>query len=194
MISTEQVKELRDKTGISVMQCKKALEETGGDLEKALVVLKRKGNEVAEKKADRELKSGVVASYIHSTGRVGAMVELLCETDFVANNDEFKQLAYDIAMQVAATDAQYLTANDINEEEMAKAKEIIAKEVEGKPADMQEKILQGKLDSYFSDKVLLNQSFIKDSDKTIEDLIKGATQKFGERTEVGKFEKFIIGA
>ena len=193
MITTDQVKELRDKTGISVMQCKKALEEADGDMEKAMVILKRKGNEIAEKKASRDLNSGVVSAYIHAGGKVGAMVELLCETDFVAGNEEFKDLAYNIAMQIAATDATYLSADDINEEEKAKAKEILMKEVEGKPEEMKEKILQGKMDSYFADKVLLKQAYIKDPEKTIEDLVKAAVQKFGERTEIGRFEKFSIG-
>ena len=117
MITTDQVKELRDRTGISIMQCKKALEEASGDMEKALVLLKKKGAEIADKKSDRSLGAGVVASYIHSTGSVGAMVELWCETDFVAKNEEFKALAREIAMQIAATNPSFVSSDEINEEE-----------------------------------------------------------------------------
>ncbi len=191
-INIEQVKRLRDETGISVMQCQKALEETAGDFEKAVIVLRKKGAEVAAKKSDRNLGAGAVASYIHAGGNVGSMVELFCETDFVSGNEEFKKIAYDIAMHVAASNPEYLSVNDITENDKEKAKEVFLKEVEGKPEEMKEKILSGKLDAYFGERVLLNQPFIKNSEQTIKNLIDGATQKFGERVEIGRFVRFSI--
>lgn len=193
-ITTEQVKELRDKTGISIMQCKKALEDAGGDAEKALVILKKKGAEIAGKKGDRTLGAGVVASYIHSTGSVGALVELWCETDFVAKNEEFKALAKDIAMQIVATNPEFKSATDIAPEAREKAKEVFQKEVEGKPENMKEQILEGKLVAYFKDKVLLEQDYIKDGSQTIASKIDSAIQKFGEKVEIGKFSRFSTGS
>ncbi|MEX0932442.1 MAG: elongation factor Ts [Parcubacteria group bacterium] len=149
MVTTEEIKALRDETGLSIMQCKKALEDAEGDKEKALKLLKERGADIAESKGGRTLGSGVVTSYIHSNGNVGVLLELACETDFVAKNPEFKAIAYDIAMHIAAMN----------------------------PEDSKE---------------LLEQSFIKDSSKTIEDLVNGAVQKFGERTEVGRFTRYSI--
>lgn len=191
-ITTETVKQLRDKTGVSIMQCKKALEETQGDMEKAILVLQKKSAGIAEKKSDRTLGSGVVASYIHNTGRVGTMVELMCETDFVANNEEFKKLAHDIAMHVSATNPQFLKMEDIDEHSNELAKEMFAKEVEGKPEDMKAKILEGKLASYWSERVLLDQSFIKNPDLKIKNLIESAIQKFGEKIELSRFTRYSI--
>ncbi len=192
MITTDQVKELRDKTGIAIMQCRKALEEAGGDMEKAIVILRKKGAEVADKKSDRSLGAGVVASYIHNTGTVGVMLELWCETDFVAKNDEFKTLAKDIAMQIAATNPQYLSVNDISLEDKTKAAEVFEKEVLGKPENLKQQILDGKIAAYFKDRVLMEQEYIKDSSLTISTLLKNATQKFGEKTAIGKFARFSI--
>ncbi len=189
----DQIKELRDRTGISVMQCGKALEEAGGDMEKAIIILQKKGSEAASKKQDRELGAGVVKSYVHSTGTVGTLVELHCETDFVSKNPEFATLAYDIAMHIAAARPTFLQKGDISEEAKNLAKEVFIKEVEGKPEEMKEKILQGKLDSYFADKVLLDQAFIKNPDMTIQNLIDAAIQKFGEKIQVGKFVRFDVG-
>ncbi len=190
MITTEQVKELRDRTGLSIMQCKKALEEAGGDIEKAIVILRKASGGVASKKSDRTLGAGVVASYIHSGGAVGAIVELSCETDFVAKNEEFKAIAYDIAMQVAATDPQFLRMEDITPDSKRSAMEVFSAEVEGKPEEMKEKILEGKLNSYFGEKTLMEQDFIKNPELKVKDLITGAVQKFGERVEVRRFVRF----
>jgi elongation factor Ts len=190
MITTEQVKELRDRTGLSIMQCKKALEEAGGDMEKAIIILQKKSGDVAMKKADRTLGSGTIQSYIHGMGSVGAIVELSCETDFVAKNEEFKAIAYDIAMQVAATDPQFLKMEDITDENKKAATEVFQKEIADKPADMQEKILEGKLNAYFGEQTLLEQPFIKNSDLKVKDIVSGATQKFGERIEVRRFVRF----
>lgn len=172
------------------MQCKKALEEAGGDMDKAIVILQKQSAGIAEKKAERALGAGAIASYIHGAGSVGAIVELSCETDFVAKNEEFKALAYDIAMQVAANDPQFLKMEDITPDMKKAAEEVFTAETEGKPEDLKAKILEGKLQSYFGEKTLLEQDFIKDGEKKIKDLITGATQKFGERIEVRRFVRF----
>lgn len=192
VITTEQVKELRDITGVSIMQCKKALEEAEGDLEKAKIALAKISKQVAGKKSDRNLGAGTISSYIHQGGKVGSMVELMCETDFVAKNDDFQRLAKDIAMQVAATAPEFLKMEDITESDMAKAKELFAEEAEGKPENIKEQIIKGKLDAYFGEKTLLEQPFIKNSDKKVRDLLDEAVQKFGERTEITKFQRFSI--
>lgn len=190
-IPTAHVKELRDKTGISIMQCRKALEEAGGDMEKAIIILQKQSKGLSLKKASRSLGSGVVSSYIHS-GTVGVMLELLCETDFVAKNEEFKAMAYDIAMHIAATNPEYLKKEDISEEARAKVAEVLAEEVKDKPENMREKILQGKIDAYFGERILLDQAFIKDQNMTIAGLIESAIQKIGERIEIGRFVRFSI--
>jgi elongation factor Ts len=187
MITTDQVKELRDKTGISVMQCKKALEEAGGDMEKALILLKKKGAEIASKKSERSLGAGTIGVYVHGNGAIGSMVILQAETDFVAKNEEFVALARDIAMHVSATNPEFLSREDITEDEMSKAREVFNAEVEGKPENLKEQILQGKLDAYFKEKILLEQNFIKNEEQTINDLIEGAIQKFGEKIQVAKY-------
>lgn len=190
MVTTDLIKELRDATGVSVMQCKKALEEAGGDKDKALVILKKKGAEAAAKRGDRTLGAGTIQAYIHSTGASGVMVELACETDFVGKNEDFKKLAYDIAMHVAAMRPEFLRKEDITEEAKELAKSVFAAEVEGKPAEMKEKILAGKLESYFADRVLMNQPFIKNPELTIEGLLSQAVQKFGEKTELVRFVRY----
>ena len=192
MISTEQIKELRDRTGISVMQCRKALEEASGDMEKAIIILRKKGADVAAKKSDRTLGAGAVASYIHATGTVGAMVILSCETDFVSGNDEFKKLAYDIAMHITATNPDFLKKEDISEADKKRAMEVFEKEVAGKPKEMKAKILEGKLSAYFADKILLEQPFVKNPEMTINALIQTAVQKFGEKIELTKFVRFAV--
>jgi len=191
-ITTDLVKELRDLTGISVMQCKKALEEADGNKEKALVLLRKKGASVAAKKADRELKAGTVASYVHAGGTIGAMVVLSCETDFVSGNEEFKTLARDLAMQVAATAPEYASLEAIPEEAKQAAREVFEKEVKDKPKEMQGKILEGKLASYFKEKTLLDQPFIKDGERTVRDLVDGAIQKFGEKIAVANFVRVSL--
>lgn len=187
-ITTDIIKELREATGVSVMQCKKALHEAGGDLAKAMVILKKHSAASAEKKAERTLKAGVVGSYVHD-GAIGAMVVLSCETDFVAKNPEFAALARDLAMQVAATNPMYTVMLEISDEAKQAAVAVFEKEVAGKPKDMQAKILEGKLASHFRDQVLLDQPFIKDEAKTVHQLLNEATQKFGERVEVSRFAR-----
>jgi elongation factor Ts len=192
MITTEQIKELRDKTGVSVMQCKKALEEAGGDMEKAQVILRKISKAQADKKADRVFGAGIIQSYIHSSGTIGAMVELVCETDFVSKNEDFKALARDIAMHATASGAEFLKASEIKEEDQRAAKEVFAGEVEGKPENIKAQILEGKLKAYFAEKTLLDQPFIKNPDITIQGLVDQAIQKFGEKIEIARFVRFSV--
>lgn len=194
MVTTDSVKKLRDKTGVSVMQCKHALEEAKGDMEKAVVILHKKSGVIVARKADRALGSGVVQAYIHNNNSIGAVVVLGCETDFVAKNRDFIKLAYNIAMHITATNPEFTTRADVSEKAFRVVKEVFAREVTdlpaattaqaGKPKDMRERILEGKLDAYFKEKILMEQSFIKDPDKTIGALINEAVQKFGERIEI----------
>ena len=188
-ISTDVIKTLRDRTGVSIMQCKKALEEAQGDVGQAEVILRKRSGGAAEKKADRTLGAGAIGVYVHD-GAIGAMVLLSSETDFVSKNPEFVALAREIAMHVAAANPHYLSDADIPADARTAALAVFQKEVEGKPEDMQAKILEGKLASYFKDQVLLDQPFIKDETKTIRDLINEAAQKFGERIEISQFVRF----
>ncbi len=191
-ITTDQIKELREATGVSVMQCKKALEESSGDMEKAKIVLQKQSKVAASKKGDRSLGAGIVSSYIHAGGTVGVLVELACETDFVSKNEEFQKIAYDIAMHIAASAPEFLKRDEITVEAEQKAKEVFVKDIEGKPVDLQDQIMKGKLDAYFNEKVLLNQKFIKDPEKTVGDIIETAVQKFGERVEILRFSRFSV--
>jgi elongation factor Ts len=191
-ITTEQIKELRDATGVSVMQCKKALEEAGGDYDKAIVLLRKKSGEISAKKGDRTFAAGTVQAYIHANGTVGAMVELNCETDFVSNNEEFKTLARDIAMHVAASNPKFVKKEEITEADLKAAKAVFEEEVKDKPADKRAMILEGKLAMYASEMVLLDQPFIKNPELTIQGLLDSATQKFGEKTAVSRFMRFKV--
>ena len=186
-ITSAQLKELRDLTGISVMQCKRALEEAGGDMDKAKIILQKKGGEIALKKSDRELGAGAIGSYVHATNEIAALVKLSCETDFVSKNSEFVSLAKDIAMHVAAQAPLYINRRQVDDVALTKAREVFSVEVKDKPAEMQEKILAGKLDAYFKDRILLEQPFIKDPERTIGDLINSAIQKFGENIDTFRF-------
>lgn len=191
-ITSAQLKELRDQTGISVMQCKRALEEAGGDMEKAIIILKKKRSEAAEKKSDREIGAGAIGSYVHNTNEVAALVLLGCETDFVSKNAEFVALARDIAMHVAALAPKYIFKSEVDETTLAKAKEVFAAEIKDKPADMVEKILAGKMDSYFKEQILMEQPFIKNPETTIGEMVNGAVQKFGENVTVVKVERLSV--
>ena len=190
----EQVKDLREKTGISIMQCKKALEDAGGDMTKALVLLQKKGAEIAAKKAERTLKSARIISYIHGAGTVGVMLELCSESDFVSKHEDFAALGKDIAMQIAATNPVYLKKEDVPQEEKDKVMSAFADEVKGKPEAMREKILNGKLDAFFKEKILIEQDFIKDPSVTVNTLIQNAIQKFGEKIEVARYVRFNVQA
>jgi elongation factor Ts len=200
-ISAELVKELREKTGASIMECRNALVESGGDLEKAMDNLRKRGKEKAAKKADRATAEGVIVSYIHGNKKIAAMVELLCETDFVAKNAEFQELAYDLAMHIAALDPKYISSENIDEKEKLEyekfAREEFASEPaspagKNKPADLIEKIVMGKAKKHFDEISLLSQSFVKNPDTTVEDLIKEKIAKIGENIQVGNFVRFEI--
>jgi elongation factor Ts len=195
VISAEQVKQLREKTGAGMMDCKRALEETGGDVEKAIEYLRKKGAATAEKRAGKETNQGVVEAYIHAGGRIGAMVELNCETDFVAKTPGFKQLAHDIAMQVAAMSPRYVSREQVETSAVEKELEIYKSQAmnEGKNAQIAEKIAQGRLEKFFQEVVLLEQSFIKDSGKTIKDLLDEEMGRVGEKISIRRFERFHLG-
>jgi elongation factor Ts len=194
-ISSEIVKKLRDKTGAGMMDCKRALTETNGDMEAAIEHLRKKGAAVAAKRADKETNQGVVEAYIHAGGRIGTMVELNCETDFVAKTPGFKQLAHDIAMQIAAMTPQYISREQIEKKVIDKELEIYktAAMNEGKPEQIAEKIAQGRLDKFYQEVVLLEQSFIKDSGKTIKDLVDEETAKVGEKISIRRFVRYQLG-
>lgn len=191
-ITSALIKELRDKTGISVMQCKRALEEAEGDMDKATIILKKKRSDAADKKSDREIAAGAVGTYVHNTNEVAAMALLGCETDFVSKNPEFVELAKEVALHVAATNPTYIRREEVPEEAVAKAKDLFSKEVEDKPAEMQEKILEGKLASYFKDQILSEQPFVKNPDTTISEMITGAVQKFGENVQIVKISRVSV--
>ncbi len=191
-ITTNIIKALRDETGVSVMQCKKALEEAKGDVEKAKVILRKASAAIASKKADRELGAGIAAAYTHAGGSVVGAVVLSCETDFVSKNEEFGKLAYDIAMHVAAMAPQFRSRDDVKESDIRAAREVFEKEAENVPEQVREKAVQGKLESYLGERVLLDQSFIKDSSMTVRQLLDGAVQKFGEKVEVTKFVRLTV--
>lgn len=193
-ITTAEIKKLRDETGISIMQCKKALEEAEGDMEKAKMILRKVAAKAATKKADRELGAGLVRAYIHGNNTVGTLLELNCETDFVANNDEFKQLADDIAMHITAMMPEFVSSADITEEEKSKAETFLREEVDAmdKPEDIKAQILEGKINDYFGQKTLLDQPFIKNPDITVGKLIEEGIQKMGEKIEVGRFVRYGV--
>ncbi len=194
-ITSEQVKILRDRTGAGMMDCKKALAETGGEMEKAIDYLRKKGAATAAKRADRATNQGVVEAYIHAGGRIGSMVELNCETDFVAKTDDFKLLAREIAMQIAAMNPLYISKEDVPKEVIDHEKEIYRTQArnEKKPEQVVERIADGKLEKYFQEFCLLEQTYIKDSGKTIKDLILEMTAKTGEKITIRRFQRFHLG-
>ncbi|MEY3783743.1 MAG: hypothetical protein RLZZ230_65 [Candidatus Parcubacteria bacterium] len=191
-ITSIQIKELRDKTGISVMQCKRALEEAGGDMDKAVIILKKKRSEAAEKKSDRELGAGSIGAYMHNTNEVAALVFLACETDFVSKNAEFTTLAKDIAMHVAATDPKYINKEEVPAEVLKKAEEVFATEIGDKTPEMKEKIMAGKISAYFKDQILMEQDFIRNPEVTIGEMVTGAIQKFGENVSIQKISRLSV--
>lgn len=191
-ISADTVKELRDATGISVMQCKQALEEAGGDREKALLILRKKGSALAAKKSDRTFGAGTIAAYVHATKEVAALVVLSSETDFVSKNAEFERLAYDIAMHVAALNPLYKTRDDVPAQNVKDIEELLTKEVLDKPDHLRPQILAGKVDAYLKNLVLTEQPFIKDPNHTVGELIEAAVQKFGERIAVASFTRISV--
>ena len=194
-ITADLVKQLREMTGAGMMECKKALSETSGDLDKAVDALRKSGIAKAEKRADRAASQGRVDSYIHD-GRLGVLVEINCETDFVARTDDFKQLCKDVAMQVAAAGADYVRREEVPAERIAHERAIYAAQMENekKPAAIMEKILDGKVNKFYSEVCLLEQAFIKDDKKTVNDLVKETSAKTGENVVVRRFARFRLGS
>ena len=194
-ISAEKVKELRDKTGSGIMDCKEALKVAGGNFDKAIEYLREKGMSAATKKSSRATKEGAVTSYIHMEGKVGVMVELNCETDFVAKTQDFKTLSKDIAMHIAAMNPLYVKAEEVPADVIESEKGIYKKQAlaEGKPEKIVERIIDGKLKKYYEDVCLMNQRFIKDQDVTIEKLVKNAIAKTGENIVVRRFIRYQLG-
>ncbi|MGA1839531.1 MAG: translation elongation factor Ts [bacterium] len=195
-ISAQAVKDLRSKTGAGFMECKQALKETGGDFEKAIEYLRKKGIATAAKKAGRETSQGLIHSYIHGNGRIGVLIEINCETDFVARTDKFKELAKDMAMQIAAFNPVYVSREDIPQDIIEKEKEIYRSQVEDgkKPANIVDKIVTGKLEKNFFEKVcLLEQPFIRDDKKSIKDIITENIASLGENVNIKRFVRFELG-
>ncbi|HPC46486.1 MAG TPA: translation elongation factor Ts [Deltaproteobacteria bacterium] len=194
-ITSEAVKKLRDKTGVGMMDCKRALEETGGDFDKAVEVLRKKGIEVASKRAGRTASQGTVVSYIHMGGKIGVLVEVNCESDFVAKSDDFNAFAKDIAMQIAAANPDWVSRDDVPEDVLAKEREILKEQAlkTGKPEKVVEKIVEGKLTKFYSERCLLDQPFIKDQDRTVKQLLDELMAKTGEKCLVRRFVRFQLG-
>lgn len=194
-VTASQVKELRERTGAGMMECKKALTEAGGDMEKAVEILRERGMATAQKKAGRIAAEGVIESYIHAGGRIGVLVEVNCETDFVAKTEDFKALAREIAMQIAAYAPKYVSREDVPEDVINYEREIYRQQAlnEGKPEHIAEKMVEGRLKNYFKEVCLLEQPYIKDGDKTVEQLIHEYIAKIGEKIAVRRFVRYELG-
>lgn len=194
-IAAEQVKALRDQTGAGMMECKKALVEADGDFQKAVTLLRERGLAAASKRADRETREGIIGHYIHAGGRLGVLLEVDCETDFVAGTDQFQELVRDLAMQIAASSPSFVRREDVSQKEIEKEKEIYRKQAlaAGKPEKVVERIVEGKLNKYYSEVCLYEQPFIKDSDLTVEELIKSIIAIVKENISVKRFARFKVG-
>jgi elongation factor Ts len=194
-ITAAQVKELRDKTNAPMMDCKNALSEAKGDVEAAIVVLRKKGIATAAKKATRTTSEGSVASYIHAGGKIGVLVEVNCESDFVARTEEFQQMVHDVAMHIAATDPRYVRKEDVTPEAFEKEKDIFRAQAAatGKPPAVVEKIVEGKMGKFYEEVCLYEQPFIKDQTMTVHQLIAGVVGKLGENISVRRFARFKVG-
>ncbi|MEQ8328986.1 MAG: translation elongation factor Ts [Longimicrobiales bacterium] len=194
-ISAQDVKKLRDMTGAGMMDCKKALTETGGDLEKAVDLLRAKGAAKAAKRAEKAANEGTIGSYVHFDNRTAVIVELNCETDFVANTDDFKALAKDLALHIASMAPMSVSKDEIPDEVVARERAVLVEQAkeEGKPEHIAEKMVEGRLQKFFKENTLLAQPFVKDTDKTIEQLITEVSARTGEKIEVARFARFKIG-
>ncbi len=193
MSDANTIKQLREQTGAGIMDVKEALNEAGGDLDKAVEILRKKGLAKQAKKSDRTANEGIVESYIHAGGRIGVLVEVNCETDFVARTDDFKALVKEIALHIAASNPLYISSEDVPMEVIEKEKEIYKEQFAGKPDDVIAKMLEGKIAKYYEEACLLNQPFVKDGDKTIGDLLGEATGKMGENIQVRRFTRYMLG-
>jgi elongation factor Ts len=193
-ISAEMVKELREKTGVGFMECKSALQESNGDLEGAITILRKRGLASLAKKSGRETKEGLVGAYIHN-GKIGVMVEVNCETDFVARNPDFQALVKDIAMHIAASDPRFIRKEDVTEDVLAKEREIYTEQARatGKPENVLSKIVDGRMSKYYAEACLLEQPFVKDPAISVRDHIAGHIQKIGENIQVRRFVRYRLG-
>jgi len=192
-ISAKIVMALREKTNAGMMECKAALKEAEGDLEKAETILRKKGTIKAEKKADRQTKEGIISSYIHMAGRIGVLIEVNCETDFVARNEIFQGFVRDLSLHIAASNPKFLGRDEIPESLIAKERDIATDQVKGKPEAIAEKIIQGKIDKIFSDQCLLEQPFIKNTDQTVGDFVNSKISELGENLVVRRFVRWAVG-
>jgi len=194
MISAQEVKKLRDRTGAGMTECKKSLEESSGDMERAMKILQKSGSKIADKKCGREMAEGFIGSYIHGNGKVGVLVEVSCETDFVAKNKEFQELTHDLAMHIAALNPEYVSSDEIDSEVIKSRKEEIEEEVrkENKPSEIMEKIVEGKVKKCFDEICLMSQAFVKNPEITIEGLVTEKIAKLGENIKVKRFVRFEV--
>ncbi|PKL74893.1 MAG: translation elongation factor Ts [Candidatus Melainabacteria bacterium HGW-Melainabacteria-1] len=194
-ITAEMVKTLREKTGVGMMECKKALQETAGDIEKAQDYLRKKGLADASKRSGRATSEGLIESYIHVGSQIGVLVELNCETDFVARNDQFKSLARDIAMHIAASSPLYVSSDEVPADQVEKEKEILLAQPDmaSKPDNVREKIISGRIEKFYEQVCLLNQPFVKDPSRKVEDMVKTAISTIGENIQIRRFVRFSVG-
>jgi len=192
-MTTDAIKKLRDKTNAGIVACQKALKESGGDVDKAVEILRKQGVALASKKAGRAAKEGRVESYIHQGGKIGVLVEVNCESDFVARNDDFKTFVKDVAMQIAATNPMYVKKEDVPAAAIAKETEIIKAQLAGKPAAAAEKIIEGKLNKFYEDACLMEQLFVKDQSFKIKDVLTSMIAKIGENIVIRRFTRFQAG-
>lgn len=194
-ITSEIVKKLRDKTGVGMMDCKKALEETNGDFDKAVEILRKKGIDIANKRSGRTASQGTIASYIHMGGKIGVLLEVNCESDFVAKSDDFNNFVKDVAMQIAAASPDWVVREEVPADVLNKEKEILKEQAlkTGKPEKVIEKIVEGKLAKFYSERCLMDQPFVKDQDKTIKQLLDELMAKTGEKCLVRRFARYQVG-
>jgi elongation factor Ts len=193
-ISAQMVADLREKTGAGLLDCKKALTESNGNVEEAITILRKKGAASAAKKADRATKEGIVESYIHVGSKVGVLIEVNCETDFVARNEEFRAFVKDLCLQIAAASPTYVSREEVPESEIAKEREIAAAQVQGKPPAAVQKIVEGKLDKFYATVCLVDQPFVKLPEKTIKELLTAQITKIGENIQIRRFVRFQVGS
>lgn len=191
--TSKEVKQLREKTGAGIMDCKQALKETNGDMEKSLLILRKKGLQLAAKKTARATKEGRIESYVHLNNKIGVLIEVNCETDFVARTDDFKELTKNLAMQIAASAPNYIDKNEVPESVIEKEKELYRSQAEGKPDKVIDKIVEGKLEKFFQEVCLLKQPFVKDTDMTVADYVTSKIAKIGENITIRRFIRYQLG-
>jgi elongation factor Ts len=193
-ISAQAVADLREKTGAGLLDCKKALTESNGNVEEAITILRKKGAASAAKKADRATKEGLIESYIHVGGKVGVLIEVNCETDFVARNDDFRAFVKDLCLQIAAASPLYVSREEVPEADLQKERDIAAAQVQGKPPAAVQKIVEGKLEKYFSTVCLIDQPFVKQPEKSVKDMVTEKIAKIGENIQIRRFVRYQLGS